>query len=59
MEYKTRAEVPNEFKWDLSKMYRDLNDVEKDIEEKLGKTIISNQNTLEYQYEKNRIKIEN
>lgn len=33
MEYKTRAEVPNEFKWDLSKMYNDFKDIEKDINE--------------------------
>ena len=32
MEYKTRNDVPNEFKWDLSKMYSDISDVEKDIE---------------------------
>lgn len=30
-----------------------------DIESKLGRTIISNQNSLEYQYEKDRLKIEN
>ena len=24
MEYKTRNEVPNEFKWDLSKMYKNI-----------------------------------
>ena len=33
MEYKTRAEVPNEFKWNLSKMYKSMSDVEKDIKE--------------------------
>ena len=33
MEYKTRGEVPNEYKWDLSKMYSDLNEVENDIKE--------------------------
>ena len=31
MEYKTRQEVPNEFKWDLSKMYQNNKDIEKDI----------------------------
>ena len=33
MEYKTRAEVPNEYKWDLSKMYKSIDEVEKDINE--------------------------
>ena len=33
MEYKTRNEVPNEFKWDLAKMYNDSNEIDKDIEE--------------------------
>lgn len=32
MEYKTRSEVPNEYKWDLSKMYKDDLEIEKDIE---------------------------
>ena len=32
MEYKTREEVPNEYKWDLSKMYDNDSDIEKDIE---------------------------
>lgn len=32
MEYKTREEVPNEYKWNLSKMYESVSDVEKDIE---------------------------
>ncbi|MBE6139026.1 MAG: oligoendopeptidase F [Firmicutes bacterium] len=32
MEYKTRAEVPNEYKWDLSKMYKENNEIEKDID---------------------------
>lgn len=32
MEYKTRKEVPNEFKWDLSKMYKNDIEIEKDIE---------------------------
>ena len=32
MEYKTRNEVPNEYKWDLSKMYKNIEEVEKDIE---------------------------
>ena len=32
MEYKTRNEVPNEFKWDLSKMYKDNVEIEKDID---------------------------
>ena len=32
MEYKTRKEVPNEYKWDLSKMYKDNEEIEKDIE---------------------------
>ena len=32
MEYKTRKEVPNEYKWDLSKMYKDNKEIEKDIE---------------------------
>ncbi|MBQ9072137.1 MAG: oligoendopeptidase F [Bacilli bacterium] len=31
MEYKTRSEVPNEYKWDLSKMYKDNTEIEKDI----------------------------
>lgn len=33
MEYKTRAEVPNEFKWDLSRMYDSEDSINKDIEE--------------------------
>ena len=33
MEYKTREEVPNEFKWDLNKMYDSSDVIEKDIEE--------------------------
>ena len=32
MEYKTREEVPNEYKWDLSKMYKENPEIEKDIE---------------------------
>ena len=32
MEYKSRKEVPNEYKWDLSKMYKDSKEIEKDIE---------------------------
>lgn len=32
MEYKTREEVPNEYKWNLSKMYENDEQVEKDIE---------------------------
>ena len=42
MEYKTREEVPNEYKWDLSKMYQNSEEVEKDIEEvkKLTKEIL-------------------
>ena len=32
MEYKTRDEVPNEYKWDLSKMYQDNSEIEKDIQ---------------------------
>ena len=42
MEYKTREEVPNEYKWDLSKMYQNTEEVEKDIEEvkKLTKEIL-------------------
>ena len=32
MEYKTREEVPNEFRWDLSKMYENESEIEK-IEE--------------------------
>ena len=32
MEYKTREEVPNEYKWDLSKMYQNTEEVEKNIE---------------------------
>lgn len=32
MEYKTRNDVPNEYKWDLSKMYKDNKEIEKDIE---------------------------
>ena len=31
MEYKTREEVPNEYKWNLGKMYGSLDDIEKDI----------------------------
>lgn len=33
MEYKNRSEVPNEFKWNLSSMYKDINEVNRDIEE--------------------------
>jgi len=33
MEYKTRQEVPNEFKWDLDKMYSSSTVIENDIEE--------------------------
>ena len=33
MEYKTREEVPVEYKWDLSKMYSNMDEVEKDIKE--------------------------
>jgi oligoendopeptidase F len=33
MEYKTRQEVPNEFKWDLSKMYSNMDEIESDIKE--------------------------
>jgi len=33
MEYKSRKEVPNEYKWDLSKMYENNNIIEKDIED--------------------------
>ena len=33
MEYKSRTDVPNEFKWDLSKMYADETIIKKDIEE--------------------------
>jgi oligoendopeptidase F len=42
MEYKTREEVPNEYKWDLSKMYKSNEEVEKDIEEvkKITKEIL-------------------
>lgn len=42
MEYKTREEVPNEYKWDLSKMYQNIDEVEKDIDEvkKLTKEIL-------------------
>jgi len=42
MEYKTREEVPNEYKWDLSKMYQNISEVEKDIEEvkKITKEIL-------------------
>lgn len=32
MEYKTRNEVPSEYKWDLSKMYKDMNEINEDIE---------------------------
>ena len=32
MEYKTRLDVPNDFKWDLSKMYKNSTDIENDIE---------------------------
>ena len=32
MEYKTRTEVPNEYKWDLSKMYENNEQIENDIE---------------------------
>ena len=33
MEYKNRSEVPNEYRWDLSKMYKDNEAIEKDIDE--------------------------
>lgn len=33
MEYKTREEVPNQYKWDLSKMYKSSSDIDKDIKE--------------------------
>lgn len=33
MEYKSRTDVPNEFKWDLNKMYADETIIKKDIEE--------------------------
>ena len=33
MEYKTREEVPNEYKWNLSKMYDDSKAIEEDIKE--------------------------
>ena len=33
MEYKTRAEVPNEYKWDLNKMYKSMDEIEEDINE--------------------------
>ncbi len=32
MEYKTRKEVPDEYKWDLSKMYSSIQDIDNDIE---------------------------
>lgn len=32
MEYKNRSDVPNEFKWDLNKMYNNTQDVENDID---------------------------
>ena len=32
MEYKSRKEVPNEYKWDLSKMYKTNEEIEKDID---------------------------
>lgn len=32
MEYKNRSDVPNEFKWDLSKMYSDESQIKKDID---------------------------
>lgn len=32
MEYKTREEVPNEYRWDLSKMYSNKKEIENDIE---------------------------
>ena len=32
MEYKNRSDVPQEFKWDLSKMYESNSEIEKDIE---------------------------
>ncbi len=31
MEYKTREEVPNEYKWDLSRMYKSDKEIEEDI----------------------------
>ena len=42
MEYKSRNDVPNEYKWDLSKMYESDSEIEKDIEEvkKLTKEIL-------------------
>ena len=30
--YKSRKEVPNKYKWDLEKMYKNINDIESDIE---------------------------
>ena len=30
--YNNRSEVPEEFKWDLSKMYQDTEEIEKDID---------------------------
>lgn len=33
MEYKTRSEVPNEYKWDLSIMYENIDEIENDIKE--------------------------
>ncbi|MBQ2947252.1 MAG: oligoendopeptidase F [Bacilli bacterium] len=31
MEYKARSEVPNKYKWDLSKMYKNSSEIEKDV----------------------------
>ena len=33
MEYKTREEVPSEYKWDLDSMYKDESSVNKDIKQ--------------------------
>ena len=33
MEYNKRSDVPNEYKWDLSKMYNNPDEIEKDIDE--------------------------
>ena len=32
MNYNNRDEVPEEYKWDLSTRYKDINDWEKDLE---------------------------
>ena len=48
MEYKSRKEVPNEFKWDLSKMYKSESAIKNDISkvEKLTNDILKYKNHI-------------